>query len=87
MEPNTFNLEEFGGIRNLEEYFKILVIGDSCVGKTSFCSVYAFQKFPSCYEPTIFENHKMNIVLPDESVVKVDIWDTAGQAGYKDIRK
>ena len=42
---------------------KVVVIGDGSVGKTCLLTVFVEKKFPSEYEPTIFNNleYKMNI--------------------------
>ena len=42
---------------------KVVVIGDGSVGKTCLLTVFVEKKFPSEYEPTIFNNleYKINI--------------------------
>ena len=37
------------------------------------------------YVPTVFDNHNVPMVF-DGLQINLELWDTAGQEGYKDIR-
>ena len=59
-------------------FLKILLIGDSGVGKTSLIQRFVTSKFPDIFKPTIgadFSNKEMEI---DGTTVVAQIWDTAG---------
>lgn len=64
---------------------KLLVIGDSTVGKTSFCVRYSDDKFLAGYVATVGIDYKVKNVLCQGEKVKVQIWDTAGQERYRTI--
>ncbi|CAN6981563.1 unnamed protein product, partial [Brassica rapa subsp. trilocularis] len=69
-----------------EEYlFKIVVIGDSAVGKSNLLSRYARNEFSANSKATIgveFQTQSMDI---DGKEVKAQIWDTAGQERFRAV--
>ncbi|GMM47836.1 hypothetical protein DAPK24_044340 [Pichia kluyveri] len=65
---------------------KIVVVGDSGCGKTSLLASYVQGKFPTTYEPTIFENQRA-IVTNGQITLAADLWDTAGQEEYERLRR
>ncbi|CAK62897.1 unnamed protein product (macronuclear) [Paramecium tetraurelia] len=64
---------------------KIVVVGDSSVGKTSILLTYTQDKFPIDYVPTVFENYS-NVISVDNTQVQLTLWDTAGQESYERLR-
>jgi Ras-related protein Rab-11A len=74
--------DEEGG----EEYlFKIVIIGDSAVGKSNLLSRYARNEFNLHSKATIgveFQTQSMEI---DGKEVKAQIWDTAGQERFRAV--
>ena len=65
--------------------FKILLIGDSYVGKTNMLSRYLKNEFFPNSKATVgveFGSKRFEI---EEYVIKAQIWDTAGQERYKAI--
>jgi len=76
-------------MRNEEEYdylFKIVLIGDSGVGKSNLLSRFAKNEFNLESKTTIgVEFQSKNFNLPNGQVAKTQIWDTAGQERYKAI--
>jgi Rab family protein len=66
--------------------YKIILVGDMGVGKSSILSQYIKQIFPESPLPTIaIEFATKNIRLKEGGWVKAQIWDTAGQEKYKSI--
>lgn len=65
--------------------FKIVLIGDSAVGKTSLVNRFTHNDFQPSQKSTIgveFTTRTMNI---DGKLIKSQIWDTAGQERYRAI--
>lgn len=73
--------------RNLGLSFKLVLIGDSGVGKTNLANRYVFNKFNYENHTTIgVEYFSKNIVI-DDIKIKVHIWDSAGQERFRSITK
>ena len=67
--------------------FKIIVIGDSGVGKSCLTMKAAKNYFEDCYSATVgFEFYSMTIKIKDK-LIKLQIWDTCGQEVYKSLIK
>ncbi|GAA5850507.1 hypothetical protein JCM3766R1_003519 [Sporobolomyces carnicolor] len=64
---------------------KLVVVGDGACGKTSLLNVFVSGEFPETYEPTVFENHTVDIVV-DDTPVELSLWDTAGQEDFARLR-
>lgn len=71
--------------QNMEEKVKLVVVGDSGVGKSSLTGSFAGLKFNSKSISTIGIDFKLKIVVKDGKKYKIHIWDTAGQERYKTI--
>ncbi|XP_028833540.1 ras-related protein Rab-13-like isoform X1 [Denticeps clupeoides] len=65
--------------------FKLLLIGDSGVGKTCLIIRFAEDNFNSTYISTIGIDFKVKTIDVDGKKVKLQIWDTAGQERFKTI--
>ena len=63
--------------------FKIIVIGDSGVGKSCLTNRATTNLFEDAYSAT-FEFLSFNIKM-DEKVIKLQIWDTCGQESYRSL--
>ena len=65
--------------------FKIIVIGDSGVGKTCLSNKATKNTFDDSYNTTIgFEFFSFNIKM-FEKVIKLQVWDTCGQELYRSL--
>lgn len=62
--------------------YKLIVLGDSGVGKTSIISQYINKKFSYQMTSTVGTSHSKAEVNVDGRVVDLRIWDTAGQEKY-----
>lgn len=66
--------------------FKLLIIGDSGVGKSSLLLRYVSDSFESKLAATIGVDFKVKLItVPDGTVVKLSIWDTAGQERFRTL--
>ena len=66
---------------------KIMVLGESMVGKTSLINRYTNDKFVERYLCTIGIDFQEKIVKKNDREVKIQIWDTAGQERYRNVAK
>jgi len=65
--------------------FKVLLIGDSGVGKSSLLLRYSENNFSDAYISTIGVDFKIKTLHLDDKAVKLQIWDTAGQERFRTI--
>ena len=68
--------------------YKILLLGDSEVGKSCFLMRYADNVFVDNYITTVGLDYKLKYIqLESGEMIKVQLWDTAGQDRYRTIAK
>ncbi|KAA0155984.1 hypothetical protein FNF27_00269 [Cafeteria roenbergensis] len=65
--------------------FKLVLIGDSGVGKTNLLSQFARSEFNLASKATIGVEFAWKNVTIEGDVIKAQIWDTAGQERYRAI--
>ncbi|CAF3245296.1 unnamed protein product [Rotaria socialis] len=65
--------------------FKILIIGDSGVGKSSLMVRFVDDIFTPAYITTIGVDFKMSTINVDGHQCRIQIWDTAGQERFRVI--
>ena len=71
-----------------EFLYKILLLGDTSVGKTCFLMRYTDNTFQEIHMSTIGLDYKLkNVQLDDGKMYKIQIWDTAGQDRFRSITK
>ncbi|XP_044045991.1 ras-related protein Rab-33B-like [Siniperca chuatsi] len=63
--------------------FKVLVIGDSGVGKTCLTHRLCAGEFPSRVEATIGVDFRERLLDIDGEKIKLQLWDTAGQERFR----
>ena len=71
-----------------EEYsiiFKIILIGDTSVGKTNILSRYINDTFSETSKSTVGVELATKVEHYNNKKIKIQIWDTAGQERYKSI--
>ncbi|CAH0388857.1 unnamed protein product [Bemisia tabaci] len=71
--------------RAYDHLFKLLIIGDSGVGKSSLLVRFSDNRFSGNYITTIGVDFKIRTVDIDGEKVKLQIWDTAGQERFRTI--
>ena len=70
------------------ESFKVVLVGESGVGKTSIITQFIDQTFQEDQQSTTGGTFSTKSVICDNSrVIKFEIWDTAGQERYRALTK
>ena len=68
--------------------YKVLLLGDSTVGKTCFLMKYTDKTFQDVHMSTIGLDYRLKtMTLKSGKTVKLQIWDTAGQDRFRAITK
>ncbi len=68
-----------------DHLIRLLMLGDSAVGKSSLLLRYTEEKFEQNFIITIGVDFRMKIVEKDDKLLKMQIWDTAGQERFRTI--
>lgn len=58
---------------------KVIIVGDSGTGKTSFVNKYILDKFAESYQATIASQFSFKILKIDDVMYRLQFWDIAGQ--------
>ncbi|KPI93255.1 Ras-related protein Rab-7a [Papilio machaon] len=64
---------------------KVIILGDSGVGKTSLMNQFVNKKFSNQYKATIGADFLTKEVIVDDRIVTMQIWDTAGQERFQSL--
>ena len=67
--------------------FKILILGEVAVGKTSFLYRYVEEYFPEEYIATIGVDFKTKKIKKNDTQIELQIWDTCGQERFRSLTK
>ncbi|XP_041114045.1 EF-hand calcium-binding domain-containing protein 4B-like isoform X2 [Polyodon spathula] len=78
---------EEGRIATPDRLFKIVLVGNSSVGKTSFLRRFCDDCFYLGTSATVGIDYSVKTVTVDNSQVALQMWDTAGQERYRSITK
>jgi small GTP-binding protein len=70
-----------------DHLFKLLIIGESGVGKTCLLLRFTDDSFTANHLTTIGIDFKIKIINLEEKLIKLQIWDTAGQERFRTITK
>ena len=73
------------GGEDYEFIFKVLLLGNSNVGKSSLFLRFVDDIWNDTFVPTIGVDFKIKTFDIDEKKIKMQIWDTAGQERFKNI--
>ena len=73
------------GEQEYDYLFKLLLIGNSSVGKSSLLFRFVENVWDDSFVPTIGVDFKLKTLEVNGKKVKLQIWDTAGQERFKNI--
>jgi small GTP-binding protein len=79
--------KSFSSMHADETLIKLLLIGESAVGKSCLLLRFAENKFQESFLSTIGIDFKVRHVEINDAKVKLQIWDTAGQEKFRTITK
>lgn len=63
--------------------YKVIIVGNSGVGKTCLALAFGDGAFPETTDPTIGVDFKEKSVKVDSEIVRLQLWDTAGQERFR----
>ena len=69
------------------ETLKIVLIGESGVGKTSIISQFIDQTFTQDNQTTLGGTFSTKEIKCGQRILKIEVWDTAGQERYRSVAK
>ncbi|XP_048859075.1 ras-related protein Rab-7L1-like [Brienomyrus brachyistius] len=71
-----------------DHLFKVLIIGDTRVGKTSLVHRYVHEKFFKCYKNTVGVDFALKaLTWSDTETVRLQLWDIAGQERFTSMTR
>ena len=82
---STTNIPKRPESQEYDYLFKLLIIGDSGTGKSSILNRYVDGTFTETHMPTIGLDFKVRTFEHENLVVKLQIWNTAGQERFRSI--
>ena len=71
--------------KDYDYIFKIVVRGDTCVGKSCILVRFSDDVFVENYVTTIGVDFRFKTMIVKNKIAKIQIWDTAGQERYRSI--
>ena len=81
---NSNIVNESGSSPNIENY-KIAIIGNQHVGKTTILSRYKYETADEAYAPTVGIDFLTKNVFLEDKTIRLIMWDTAGQERFKSL--
>ena len=81
---NNFPPDELGASSSIDNY-KIVLIGDINVGKTSILSRFRYGSFESDYMPTLGIDFFSKNLFFEDKTIRLILWDTAGQERFRSL--
>lgn len=71
--------------QKIDYVFKVVLIGDSAVGKSQLLNRFARNEFSLDSKATIGVEFQTRTIVVDHKTIKAQIWDTAGQERYRAV--
>lgn len=79
------NEKSYDGSSISTSRYKIVFVGDVCVGKTSIMNRFIEGKFSETYDPSIGVDFHAKTIQYKDDQIKLQFWDSAGQEKYKSL--
>ncbi|KAF6733122.1 Ras-related protein Rab-44 [Oryzias melastigma] len=70
-----------------DRLFKVVLVGNSCVGKTSLLRSFCEGRFHPSSTTTVGIDYSVKTLTLDSMQIAMQLWDTAGQERYRSITK
>jgi Ras-related protein Rab-2A len=67
--------------------FKIIIIGDSGIGKSCVLKRLMEDDFKDDHDITVGVEFGSNLIKVEDKILKLQVWDTAGQESFRSITK
>ncbi|WOK95277.1 ras-related protein RGP1 [Canna indica] len=83
MSSGSRNYGEFN--QKIDYVFKVVLIGDSAVGKSQLLARFSRNEFSIDSKATIGVEFQTRTITIDQKTIKAQIWDTAGQERYRAV--
>ena len=83
---NSTEIEKIKELKPNQKFdylFRVCMVGDAGVGKTSLLMRYCDNAFKKLYASTIGVDFRIVTVKYNDQFIKLNIWDTAGQERFK----
>ncbi|GFR95275.1 Ras-related protein Rab-39B-like [Elysia marginata] len=80
-------MQEEGAVPKPQRIFKVVFVGDSGVGKSSFLHQFCHHEFRGNFAATIGVDFQVKSLETKTAIVTLQLWDTAGQERYRSMTK
>jgi Ras-related protein Rab-8A len=83
---NKKSMRSCNGKENMYDYMvKLIIIGDSGVGKTNILTRFCENIFKETHVATIGVDFSVRTIQIEDKKIRLQVWDTAGQERFKTI--
>ena len=72
-------------VKDYDHLFKIIILGDSGVGKTAILNRFSDDNFTETYATTVGIDFKIRTINIEGKRIKLQMWDTAGQERFRTL--
>ncbi|XP_014901712.1 EF-hand calcium-binding domain-containing protein 4A isoform X2 [Poecilia latipinna] len=85
LDENVEQIQTQSRLVGLQRVFKVVFLGNSGVGKTSFIRHYCTGNYCSKMSSTVGVDFQMKTLILNSTTITLQLWDTAGQERYRSI--
>ena len=82
---DSLHEHEHSSSTRYDHVFKLILIGDTSVGKTSLLNRFTERSFHTFYNPTIGIDFRVKSLKINNKLIKLQIWDTSGNERFQVI--
>ena len=84
---DNFGMDKKSVENNSDYSFKVVFLGDACVGKTQIINKFVINNFATEYQPTISATYSSKSISWSNKRIDLQLWDTPGQEKYRKLAK